>query len=168
MPKPKPRKPKPGGYGKLLGVLLILGTVCPSFGQQAKVKRATDPTFSTIVVTGVETNTIIMDLDIDAQGTAQTSGFYELFVLVSSYTANATTGRITVKPRDFTRAVGGVKTFVTSLNDSSNITTALTLTGNGLFNFQFDVAECPSLSFDFVTVSGDTFSIRPWVRYLGE
>ena len=168
MPKPKPRKPKPGGYGKFLAALLLLATVCPSFGQQAKVKRATDDTFSTIVVTGVETNTITMDLDIDAMGTAQTSGFYELFVLVSSYTANSTTGRITVKPRDFTRATGGVKTFVTSLNDSINITTSLTLTGNGLFNFNFEPPECPVLSFDFVTVAGDTFSIRPWVRYLGE
>ncbi len=152
---------------KKLTALFILIFAFSAFGQ-AKLKRATDPTFSTIVVTGVETNTIVMDLNFDASGTAKTSGFYELYVLVSSYTANATTGRITVKPRDFTRASGGAKTFNTSLNDSTNITTSLTLTGNGLFNFNFEPAEAPSLSFDFVTVAGDTFSIRPWLRYLGE
>ena len=170
MPKPKkPRKPRPGGY--ILGVLLILGTIFTSssaFGQ-ARLKRATGDGFTTpIVISGVETNTVIMDLDLDSQSQAKTNGFYELFVLVSSYTANGTTGRITVKCRDYTRATGGVKTFVTSLNDSINITTTLTLTANGLFNFNFAPPECPSFSFDFVTVGADDFSIQPWVTYLGE
>jgi len=151
----------------LIGILLGSNWSL-SYSQRARLKRATSPVDTAVVVTGVETNTIVMELDEDVGATASTSGFYELYVLVTNYTANATTGRITVKPREFVRSEAGVKTFYTSLNDSINITTALTLTGNGLFNFNFAPPEAPLLSFDFVTVSGDTFSIQTWIRYLGE
>jgi hypothetical protein len=146
---------------------LLASTWSVSYGQKARLKRATSPVDTAVVVTGIETNTIVMELDIDGMDAA-TSGFYELYVLVSSYTANATTGRITVKPRDFTRTGAGVKTYNTSLNDSTNITTSLALTANGLFNFHFEAPEAPLLSFDFVTVAGDTFSFQAWLRYLGE
>ena len=153
---------------KKLTALFILIFAFSAFGQ-AKLKRATGDDFSTVVViSGVETNTFNMDLDWDSQGQAKTSGFYELFVLVSGYTANGTTGRITVKPRDFTRATGGVKTFVTSTNDSVNVTTSMSFTAAGLFNFHFEIAECPSIEVTFVSVGADDFSIQPWIRYLGE
>ena len=147
---------------------LLTSSWSTSYCQKARLKRATSPVDTAVVVTGVETNTIVMELDEGPGATASTSGFYELYVLVTNYTANATSGRITVKPREHVRNSAGVKTFYTSLNDSINITTSLALTANGLFNFHFEPPEAPLYSFDFVTVAGDTFDIQSWIRYLGE
>lgn len=165
-PKPKPPKKPKGAYGKLLGVLLILGTVCPSFGQ--KVKRATTETDAAVVVTGVEVNTFNLELDLDAIGQARDTGQgYELFILVSGYTANATTGTLTIAPRHFTRAAGGVKTFVTS-SPAVTVDASIELTANGLFNFDFTGMSAPAYSIVLTTVSGDTFSVRVWLTYHGE
>lgn len=147
---------------------LLASSWSVSYGQKARLKRATSAVDTAVVVSGVAVHNIIMELDVDGSGVAATSGFYELYVLVTSYTANGTTGKITVKPRDFVRSSTGVKTYYTSLNDSISITTTLTLTGNGLFNFNFAPPEAPLLSFNFITSSADDFSFRAWLRYLGE
>lgn len=137
-----------------------------TFGQ-ARLKRASSEVDTVVVVSGVATHTLIMELQVEGN-TAATSGFYELYVLVSSYTANGTTGKITVKARDFVRSGTGVKTYHTSINDSITITSALTLSANGLYNFNFAPPEAPFLSFNFITASADDFSFLAWLRYLGE
>ena len=151
----------------LIGFLLT-SSWSASYCQKARLKRATSAIDTVVVVSGAATHNLIMELDDSGTDGAATSGFYELYVLVSSYTANGTTGLITVKARDYVKSSAGVKTYHTSINDSVTITSSLTLSANGLYNFHFEAPEAPFLDFNFISVGADDFSFQAWLRYLGE
>ena len=150
---------------KKLTVLFILVLVFSASAQV--IKRATTETDAVVVITGIETNTFDVTLDLDAQSQAKDSGQgYEIFILVSAYTANATTGTLTIAPRHFTRAAGGARTFVTS-SPAVTVDASITLGSATLFNFDFTGMSAPGYSIVLTTVSGDTFSVNVWLTYHG-